>query len=114
MWSPFWRSLKMNGPDPAVGLALNGSVVRAAELASACLDRMPCVIELSRNGQDGAFNVILSVRASGASTAVTRSKLLLNGLAFFGSRIKSKVNLASSAVSGWPSDHLRFGRMWKV
>src|SRR5262249_37877060 len=75
---------------------------------------MPCVIELSRNGHDGAVSVTLSVSGSGASIDETRLKLLLNGLAFFGSRIRSNVNLASSAASGCPSDHFRFGRRGKV
>src|SRR6266446_9399521 len=100
MWSPFWRSLKTNAPVPVVGSALNGPLVRSAELARACLGRMGMLIAFSRNEQAGALRLTVSVIASGTSIDAIWSKLLLYGLAFLASRIMSSVNLASSAVNG--------------
>jgi hypothetical protein len=58
---------------------------------------MPMLIAFRRNGHDGAFSVTCNVSGSSVSAEAIWSKFALNGLAFFGSRIASNVNLASSA-----------------
>src|SRR5712691_906213 len=104
----------MNGPVTTGRLELNSSVLMSGDADRRCLGTIGVCIVVIRNGQSAAFRLTLNVDLSGASKLAMLLKRLRYGVLVLGSWIESNVNLASSAVNGWPSCQVTLGRRWNV
>ena len=104
--------LKMNGPEPVVSVIWVKGSVSATRLG---IMKGTLALGLPRAGSRspvGSFSLISKVRASLASTAATKVMTFWPKVSRAAQRLIEATQ--SSAVTGWPSCHLRPSRRVKV